>query len=105
MIKIGQKFLQEVAQAKLIQNKTSKQKKREHIMENSGLKIWLLRKEKIIYLSLLDPVLLLTAKREQAWNSHYGTYVRGDESSLLEVYLELRRHIHRCQISKLLEVK
>ena len=74
-------------------------------MENSGLKIWLLRKEKIIYLPLLDPVLLLTAKREQAWNSHYGTYVRGDESSLLEVYLELRRHIYRCQISKLLEVK
>ena len=66
-------------------------------MENSGLKIWSLTKEKIIYFSLLDPVLLLTAKREQAWNSHYGTYVRGDESSLLELYLELRREIYRCK--------
>ena len=66
-------------------------------MENSGLKIWLLRKGKNIYLPLLDPVLLLTAKREQAWNSHYGTYVRGDESSLLELYLELRREIYRCK--------
>lgn len=66
-------------------------------MENPGLKIWSLTKEKIIYLSLLDPVLLLTAKREQAWNSHYGTYVRGDESSLLELYLELRREIYRCK--------
>ena len=66
-------------------------------MENSGLKIWSLTKEKIIYFSLLDPVLLLTAKREQVWNSHYGTYVRGDESSLLELYLELRREIYRCK--------
>lgn len=57
----------------------------------------LIIKKRKNYLPLLDPVLLLTAKREQAWNSHYGTYVRGDESSLLELDLKLRREIYRCK--------